>query len=292
MRLVAAFILSLAFAIPSACNGEEAAPQEYAYGPDGRQRLDFWRGDGRSAPLILYIHGGSWTRGDKANAIRSKAEHFGKQGYAFASMNYRLVPNATVEEQAADVASAVAWLREQARALGIDSSRIVLMGHSAGAHLAALVTTDPAYLKQAGVPMEDIAGVVLLDGAAYDVPSNLRDGPNFAARARASAFGDNEARQLRLSPAAHTAAPNARDFLILYVDRSGAPGQSMALADMLREAGTGAEARLVGGSSHMRLNRDLGQEGDEATQLVDDFVKRTVTTAMAARQAASSRQPK
>lgn len=292
MRLVAAFVLALALAMPSACNGEEIAPREYAYGADGRQRLDFWRGDGRNAPLILYIHGGGWARGDKANAIHQKARHFTGQGYAFASMNYRLVPHAMVEEQAADVAVAIAWLRTQASELGIDSSRIVLMGHSAGAHLAALVATDPDYLKQAGVPMEDIAGVVLLDGAAYHVPSNLTDGPRRVVHKRASAFGDDEARQLRLSPVTHTAVPNAKDFLILYVDRTGAPGQSMALAESLRHAGTGAEARLVDGSSHMRLNRDLGRQGDEATQWVDDFVKRTAATAMTARQAASARRSK
>lgn len=294
MRLVAAVLLSLALAVPSACNGEEVAPREYAYGADGRQRLDFWPGDGRNAPLILYIHGGGWARGDKSNAIRPKAEHFAAQGYAFASMNYRLVPDATVEEQAADVASAIAWLHSQARGLGIDSDRIILMGHSAGAHLAALVATDPDYLRRVGVPMEDIAGVVLLDGSAYHVPATFKDGPGSAARARAreSAFGDDEIRQLRLSPVTHTAAPNAADFLILYVDRSGAPRQAMKLADMLQGAGTGVEARLVGNSSHMQLNRDLGGEGDEATRLVDAFVQRTATTALAARQSASSRRSK
>lgn len=282
MRLLAAMILSLALAVPSACSGEENSPQEYGYGPDARQRLDFWRGESDSTPLVLYIHGGGWSRGDKAQTANAKAVHFLRQGYAFASMNYRLVPDATVEQQAADVANAIAWLREKAAKLGIDQRRIVLMGHSAGAHLAALVATDPSYLGQAGVPMEEIAGVVLLDGAAYHVPSNVDDGPRLVGHMRRSAFGEDEARQVRLSPVAHAQTPNAKDFLILYVDRTGAPGQSMALAELLRRAGTGAEARLVEGSSHMRLNRNLGAEGDHATQMVDDFVKRAVTTAMTA----------
>lgn len=292
MRLFAAFILSLALVVPSACNGEETAPQEYAYGPDGRQRLDFWRGRTENPPLILYIHGGGWSRGDKRHAVDGKADHFRRQGYAFASINYRLVPDATVEEQAADVASAIAWLRQRAPDLGIDAHRIVLMGHSAGAHLAALVATDPVYLGRAGVPMGEIAGVVLLDGAAYHVPSNVGSGPRIVSRMRRSAFGEDKARQLRLSPVTHASTPNARDFLILYVDRIAAPGQSRALADLLRQAGTGAEARLIAGSTHMRLNRDLGQTGDEATQLVDDFVKRSVTTAMAAEQRSPSGRSK
>ena len=92
-----------------------------------------------------------------------------RQGYAFASINYRLVPAATVEEQAADVAAAVQAIVERADALGVDRHRIVLMGHSAGAHLVALVGTDPRYLKGAGLSFADIAGVIPIDGAAYDL---------------------------------------------------------------------------------------------------------------------------
>ena len=96
------------------------------------------------APLVIFVHGGGWKRGDKNNATgQHKARHYVRQGYAFASINYRLVPDATVEQQAADVASAVAYLRGNAQRLGIDAKLIVLMGHSAGAHLVALVGTRP-----------------------------------------------------------------------------------------------------------------------------------------------------
>ncbi|XUM24396.1 alpha/beta hydrolase fold domain-containing protein [Bradyrhizobium oligotrophicum S58] len=83
----------------------------------------------------MFVHGGGWKRGDKRNATgAAKIEHLLAQGYAFALIDYRLVPAATVEQQAADVAAAVAWLRKNAGRLGIDPSRLVLMGHSAGAH--------------------------------------------------------------------------------------------------------------------------------------------------------------
>ncbi len=111
--------------------------QDLAYGSDRLQRLSFWRPASkadRPAPLILFVHGGGWKRGDRATATgRAKVSHFLGRGYAFATMNYRLVPAATVEQQAADVASALAWLVRHAGRLEVDPKRIVLMGHSARA---------------------------------------------------------------------------------------------------------------------------------------------------------------
>ena len=76
----------------------------------------------------------------------AKLEHWRALGYAVASVNYRLVPDARVEDQAADIAAALALLKQRAAQLGFDGTRIALVGHSAGAHLVALVGTDPACL--------------------------------------------------------------------------------------------------------------------------------------------------
>ena len=114
-----------------------------SYGNDARQAIDFYRARGTgTAPLIVFIHGGAWSMGDKRQASGRKPGHFTGAGYAFASINYRLVPQATVEQQAADVASAIDMLRFRAEEYGIDPNRIALMGHSAGAHLAALSFTN------------------------------------------------------------------------------------------------------------------------------------------------------
>ena len=250
--------------------------QEHAYGSNASQQMDFWPVKGKSAPVILYIHGGGWSQGDKAHDAKTKAEHFAARGYAFASMNYRLVPQATVEQQVADVANAVAWLRQHYDVLGIDRRRIVLMGHSAGAHLAALIATDTAYLKAAGVPAGSIAGVVLLDGAAFHVPSQLNVGGPGLQQMRRNAFGDDAARHLALSPVSHAAKPNAGPFLILHVNNPSTISQSRALGRALGKAGTRADVHLIGNSDHMRLDRQLGTEGDEATKLIDTFVARAV----------------
>lgn len=255
-----------------------SAKQTLSYGADPLQELDFWRGRSPAAPLVIFVHGGGWARGDKRMMDGSdKLRHWRGLGYAVASMNYRLVPDATVEQQARDVADAVALLKRQAGQLGIDPGRIALVGHSAGAHLVALVGTDPAYLRQAGLSFADIAGIVPLDGAAYDVPAQMSDGPQIMQRTYRQAFGEDPARQARLSPTRQAAAPNAASFLILHVQREDGVRQSEALAAALRRAGTQAQVQGFAGTGlrgHAQINRDMGDPDYPATAVLDAFLAR------------------
>ena len=265
--------------------GADRAPgsKEFAYGPDALQKLDFWRPDTATTavPLVIFVHGGGWRMGDKSNATgATKVQHLLGQGYAVASIDYRLVPAATVEEQAADVAASVAWLRGKADELRIDPTRIVLMGHSAGAHLVALVGTDPHYFEAASLSYRDLKGVIALDGACYDVPRQIADGGQFMHDTYIQAFGSDPARQKALSPTLHAAAPNAASFLILHVDRSDGTVQSEALAAALRAAGTSVELTGFDGKGlrgHMAINRDLGSAEYPATPVVDTWLKRIFT---------------
>lgn len=260
------------------------ADRTIAYGADPMQTLDFWKPtivDGKGgtapAPLVVFVHGGGWQRGNKDNATgRWKAEHYPGLGYGFASIDYRLVPAATVEEQAADVAAAVKALVDRADALGIDRSRIVLMGHSAGAHLVALVGTDERYLKAAGLSFADLAGVIPIDGAAYDVPAQMKDGPQIMQRTYGQAFGQDPARQRALSPTLQAAAPNAAAFLIPHVQRPDGVRQAEALAKALTAAGTSARTASFPGEGlqgHMEINRRLGDPDYAATPAIDAWLK-------------------
>lgn len=255
-----------------------SAPQEQSYGAAPLQKLDFYPADAeRPAPLIVFVHGGGWRRGDKGNATgAAKIEHFTGEGYAVASLNYRLVPDARVEDQAQDVADGIAWLVRNAAKLGIDPSRIILMGHSAGAHLSALVATDPRYLKTAGIGVDRLAGVVLLDGAAYDVPAQMATGPGIMQRVYGDAFGSDPARQRALSPTLQAAPPNASSFLILHVDRADGTRQSEALAKALQANGAAVRIEGVEGQGlrgHVALNRSLGDDDFPATAIVDSWLK-------------------
>lgn len=251
-----------------------AGTRELSYGADPKQRLDLLApANASAAPLLLFVHGGGWSIGDKRSGAGAKAAHFTRQGWAFASTNYRLVPHATVEQQAADIAAAVAWARNNAAAHGLDPDRIVLMGHSAGAHLAALIGTDPRYLAAAGVPMGTVKGVILLDGAGYDIAAQMARPGNLVAGMYDAAFGKDVARQKALSPSFHAAAPNVASWLILPIDRRGdSKAQSEGLAAALRPAGASARVVAVPGASHRSLNGGLGEDGDFATAEVDKFL--------------------
>ncbi|HUD92499.1 alpha/beta hydrolase [Sphingobium sp.] len=252
--------------------------QAMAYGKDALQALDYSPGMGAKPPLVLFVHGGGWKRGSKDNATgAAKVEHFTGLGYAFASINYRLVPDATVEQQAQDVADAVAYLRGRAATLGFDPERIVLMGHSAGAHLVALVGTDMRYFAKAGLRPDAVKGVIPLDGAAYDVGRQMQDGGRFMAGTYEQAFSTDPARQKALSPTLQAGKPNAPAFLILHVDRAGGTAQSNALAAALKAAGTPAEVHALEGRGlrgHMEINRSMGDPDYSGTAIVDGWLKR------------------
>jgi hypothetical protein len=99
---------------------------------------------GHDRPLLVMVHGGAWRMGSKqaANVVDNKLAHWLPAGVVLVSLDYRLLPQAPVEEQADDVARAVAWVQAHAAEWGANKRQLVLMGHSAGAHLAGLLSTD------------------------------------------------------------------------------------------------------------------------------------------------------
>jgi acetyl esterase/lipase len=250
-----------------------------AYGDDSHQRLDVWRAEADApAPLVMFVHGGGWRYGSKNTAAsRWLPTHLPQRGYAYATIDYRLVPAATVEQQAEDVAHALRVLLDRATSLGIDRTKVVLMGHSAGAHLVALVGTDERYLRSAGLGFADVAGVVAVDGAAYEVPSQIRDAGKRARRMYTDAFGSNPVRQRALSPTDNAAAPNVRAFLLLHVQRLDGVRQARALGQALQAAGTAVEYGSFPGDGlrgHMRINRELGNPDYAATPVLDTWLQK------------------
>ncbi|KLI64028.1 esterase [Aurantiacibacter marinus] len=254
--------------------------QRMSYGADELQTALYWPGASVEAPLIVFVHGGGWSRGDMRSTIGSSMlASWQSQGFAVASLNYRLVPASSVEQQASDIAAALAYLSDNAPVLGFDRERIVLAGHSAGAHLVSLVGTDPTYLENAGLALTSIRGILALDGAAYDVPRQMEEGGRLMSQTYRNAFGTERRRQENLSPTFHAAAPNAAEFLILHIDRPDAQMQSEALGYALVNAGTHAEVHRVPGRGlrgHREINRRLGDQDYPATPLVDAWLSRVL----------------
>lgn len=251
-----------------------------AFGEHPLQALDFYSAGDGARPLIVFVHGGAWQFGDKARRLADlKAPFCRAEGWHFASLNFRLVPEVGVAEMAADVAAGLRALWDAGDALGIDRARIVLMGHSSGAHLAALVGTDPGYLGAVGLSPADLAGVVANDGAAYDARERSVRSGWLDRRLIVPALPPSEPVLLaRLSPALHAAgATNARAFLILHTARTAGARQAELLEGALAEAGTPVERHGFAGrgaSAHVMLSRKFGQAGFPPTEIARTWLRR------------------
>ncbi|MBM3458476.1 MAG: alpha/beta hydrolase, partial [Armatimonadetes bacterium] len=149
-----------------------------------RQVLDIYAPEGaKNLPVVFWIHGGGWQAGDKTE-IKTKPQAFVDRGFLFVSTNYRLLPAVDMETIVRDVAKAVGWVHAHIARHGGDPQRLFLMGHSAGAQLAALLCTDERYLKAEGVSFSVLRGCVPVDGDTYDVPLMIE-----TAAARRKALG-------------------------------------------------------------------------------------------------------
>lgn len=265
-------------ALPAGTSPARAAtpPREIAYGPAPAQRLDLYpQARLRGAPVIVFVHGGGWINGDKCEvfALPAYAE---RHGCLLVSVNYRLLPQAAdAGDCARDVAAAVAWVQANAGRFGGDPRRIFLVGHSAGAHLAALLVADPAYLAAAGMASPGLAGAVLLDGLYYDAVPVLRRQaltPGVAPDWLIAAVGR---RPHALSPA-RQARPGRRypPTLVIYAGRrSEARREAADLTLALRAAGAPVEALRAFGDTHGRVNKTFGLAGDPEGERAARFIR-------------------
>lgn len=151
--------------------GDATVNVDVPYGLDTAQKYDVYLPASTSdAPIIVMIHGGAWTSGDKQgeHVAEEKAGYFVAKGYIFVSLNYRLLPKSDPLIQAADVARGIANIQTNAVKWGGDKNKIVLMGSGAGGHLAALLSSNPSLASDQGATVW--AGAVVLETAALDVP--------------------------------------------------------------------------------------------------------------------------
>lgn len=142
-----------------------ALTQDLPYGNNVRQRLDVYRprrADG-PAPVIVFLYGGRWQHGSKGE-YRLVGDAITRRGLVAVVPDYRLYPEVRFPAWVEDAARAVRWVRDSIQGFGGDPARIVVVGHSAGAHTSALLGLDGHYLRQAGVPAEAVRGFVSLAG--------------------------------------------------------------------------------------------------------------------------------
>jgi len=259
----------------------------YAEPAQERQVLDLYAPrDAKNLPVVFWIHGGGWQTGDKSS-VQLKPQAFMDRGFVFVSTNYRLLPDVDMGTIIRDVAQSIHWVHDHIAEHGGDPGRIFVMGHSAGAQLAALICTDDRYLKAEGLSFSMLKGCVPVDGDTYDVPAIITTaetrrrvhGQPQAKFGHREKFGNDPDKHLDFSAVTHVAKDKGiPPFLILYVsDHPDTTAQAQRLGSVL--TGAGLSAKLVGASNtnHSKLNDDLGLPEDPSTVALFAFVAEALT---------------
>jgi len=250
---------------------------DYSYGDKKTQLLRFWQAERPKAPIVIFIHGGSWRSGTYLDSVGSaKVVHLLAQGYAFATVDYTLVPDITVEGQVQEVADAVGYLARSAPVLDIDLNKMVLMGHSSGAHVVTLLGTNTSYLDQAEVRISSIRGIISIDGSNYNAMAEFFDSPGPVARSLELAVGRDLGRLRAMSPAYRACGTNARSFLLLHAQRHGDVRQAVEFAAVLEAADTPVALHVfegMGFEGHMQILLRLGQPDYPATDVMDKWLR-------------------
>jgi acetyl esterase/lipase len=242
--------------------------RDVSYGSDALQRFDVYLPAHPSgAPVIFMVHGGGWSRGDKGarSVVENKVAHWVPQGFVFISTNYRMIPDADPIEQAKDVALALSVAQQRAASWGADPARFILVGHSAGAHLVAMIATSPSVT--AGRNIRRPAGAILLDSAALDVP-RIMESRHFPLYDRA--FGTDPKFWRAASPFHEMRKGDVPILSVCSSRRADSCDQASRFVE--KETSLGARASVLQEDlSHREINTTLGQEG-EYTRAVEKFV--------------------
>ena len=275
-KLLLVFPLLVYFAVfPFKLHAETKVTHSIHYGPNAAQIIDVYQPDGFQSnkfPVVLWVHGGGWRNGDmqhgKAVEIMTT---WAKQGIVVVGVNYRLSPQYMHPAHVQDVAAAINWVYHNIDRFGGDPSRISLLGHSAGAHLVALVATNPTYLNAYGLsPNKVIANVFPIDTASFDLTHPSR----FVSKLVREAFGTDEAVLKEASPIWNVhSGSNYPAFIIAATQvRNDAVETSQILQQKLREAGGSAEFMVINYPNlgqlmaHAKIAEDLANPNCEMTK--------------------------
>ncbi len=224
-----------------------AVTRTVPYGPSPRQTMDIYRPVqvNGPAPMVVFLYGGAWQDGERRD-YRFVAASLARAGVVTAVADYRLYPEVRFPAFVEDGAAAVAQMRRMAGSCGGDPAKMFVVGHSAGAHTAAMLAIEPSYLAAVGMARADLAGAVGLAGPYDFLPIVGAD----IKLVFASANDDLR----RTQPIARVDGRNA-PLLLLHGDKDTTcyPRNSIALALRVRAAGGPAWVRTYPGVGHVGL---------------------------------------
>lgn len=257
---------------------------DISYGPHVRQKLDLFMPAGPKDWLVaVFVHGGSWTGGDKALKVGGQdvygniGRYLAGQGIGVAVINYRLQPQVRWEDQVADVGRAVGWVHQNMAARGGRPDQLFLFGHSAGAQLAAYAALDRRVLAAAGVPAQALRGVIPVSGAGHDLTDAgtyaLGHSPNYY-RSVFDPDNTNPAWQKNASAVTYI-RKDAPPFLVMAggSEEKAMIRQSVRLHEALQAEGVPVKFLLVPRQSHGRIVLALSRPDKTAGPEVISFIR-------------------
>jgi acetyl esterase/lipase len=258
----------------------------YWDGPDAdpkKNLLDLYLPkDGSGWPVLVFIHGGGWTSGDKdfraggADIYGNVGRFYAAHGIGTAVISYRLQPAVTWHAQVTDAARAVAWVHANVARFGGDPNTIVVSGHSAGGQLATRVALDPAPLAALGVDRHVIKGMISISGAGLD----FTDGESWRLGQPRDYYeqrfrnGDASDAWMCDASTVRFVTRDAPPGLVIYAEGDSAAlrRQGDVLAAALSTAGVPAETIVVPGSSHTRILLTLSRDDTVAARGILKFI--------------------
>jgi acetyl esterase/lipase len=253
-----------------------------AYGSLPRQKLDLYLPPPAAirAPVVIFFYGGGWEEGSRGE-YRFVGSALAAKGIAVAIPDYRVYPEVVFPSFIEDGALAAKWVQDHAGEFGADPQRLYLMGHSAGAHIAAMLSLNGKYLEAAGADRRAVAGLIGLSGP-YDFL------PLKSARLK-EIFGDPAPRLTQPIEFVDSGAPPAL-LVTGSADETVNPGNSKRLAETLRASGVKVEYRVYPDIGHGRTIAAFSRPLSAGVPVMEEVVEFiAAATGVAAGQSAECR---
>ncbi|THK40821.1 alpha/beta hydrolase [Methylophaga sp. SB9B] len=234
---------------------------DLVYGEYDRLKLDVYQPahsvDSQKPATVIFFYGGGWEAGEKAD-YKFVAEALTSQGMIVVIPDYRVFPEAVFPEFIEDAAQAVAWTRKHITEFGGDPEQLFIAGHSAGAHIAAMLSVNPHYLQQAGLETEQLRGMIGLAGPYDFLP--------LTSPTLKQIFGD-DASQWQSQPVNFVGEDHPPTLLLVgNNDRTVLPRNSYRFAEKLKQYGNDVELIELSNYGHVAMVAKLAKplRGDGA----------------------------
>jgi len=275
MRSLSALLILLAIFLLPACSAlqiiSNTSPSDHyqktasiSYAEGARRKLDYYvpLNVSEDAPMVVFFYGGGWRKGEREK-YEFVASALTDAGFRVVIPDYRLYPEVAFPEFMLDAAQAVAWAHDKQSLVVSSEPKIYLMGHSAGAHIAALLATDFSYLERQSLGPDAIAALVGLSGPYDFLP--LKSGYLEQVFPESSRSTSQPINFVSGSTPA-TLLIHGRDDDVVE------PGNSERFAEALRAEGVEVSVRLYDGTGHAAVAAALAPRLDFIADTLDDSI--------------------